>query len=393
MTGIAFVSQDSILPGIVHQLGGSDAILAFIPMLMMMGFTLPPLLTAGWIERQGRLMPMLRFFGLLQRLPFLLAALALYGLGSSHPKIVLWAVVACPALSGLMGGITIGAWMRVTSRTVPGKRRSSGMALRNLIAAGMGMVVGVWVEKMLLYFPGVKGFALLHGICFVFVMASYLVFLLTEEPHVDPLPPEHHKSFTQQLKWMFRTLKVDVPFRYYISSRMLNSFIFATIPFMAVYVLGMTGRPEAFTGRLLSCQMGGAILGNMFGGWLGDRHGCRKVLLAARLAFMALGLLLLFAQSATAFCAAFVLWGGTFGLQNIGEQTFLVEFARDKALPSYMAVAAFVQLISVLAVGFLSSALRAQGVGMSVLVLLSMSGAFLSLLILTFKVTDPRVSA
>lgn len=390
MSGMTFVSQDSILPGIVRQLGGSDRVLAFIPMLMMMGFTLPPLFTAGWIERKGRLMPILRFFGILQRLPFLLTALVLWGMGSSHPTIALWSVLACPVLSGLMGGITLGAWMRVTSRTVPGKRRSSGTALRNLFAAIMGMFAGVFVEKILIQHPGVQGFALLHGICFVFLVLSYITFLFTEEPHAEPLAKEHHKTFAQQLKGMGKTLKVDIEFRHYIFSRMLASLTFATVPFMAIHVLDMTGNPESFTGRLLSFQMAGAILGNVLGGWMGDRYGSRKVLLCARSSFLTLGILLLTANSETLFCFAFLLWGSTFGFQQIGEQTFLVEFAKDKGLPSYMAIAAFIQLVTVLGVGFLSSTLRTLSGSIWPVLLISMFGVSCSLLLLLFKIKDPR---
>jgi hypothetical protein len=103
-----------------------------------------------------------------------------------------------------------------------------------------------------------------------------------------------------------------------------------------------------------------------------------------------LGILLLTANSETLFCFAFLLWGSTFGFQQIGEQTFLVEFAKDKGLPSYMAIAAFIQLVTVLGVGFLSSTLRTLSGSIWPVLLISMFGVSCSLLLLLFKIKDPR---
>lgn len=391
ISGIAFVSQDTILPVIVRQLGGGDTILAFLPTLMLIGFALPPLLTAGWIERQGKLYPMLRLFGFFQRLPYLLAALAILIWGRDYPVAALVAAVVCPLLSGLVGGVTMGAWMQITARTVPGRRRSSGAAARNLIGALFGILAGITAEHVLSAYPGAAGFALLHGIAFGLLMASYAVFLLTDEPFAEPPPVHEHRSFLGQLTVFKETLGGDSTFQKYLVSQAGAFLVFATVPFLAVHSLSVTGLEENFTGRLLAFQMGGNIVGNLLGAWLGDRFGSLRSLLAARGAFLVAIVLALTGDTPLAFCLTFSFWGMTHALQMVGQQTFITEHAFGRRLPTYVGLAALVQLVAILGVGALSSTIRSQTDELWPVATLSAIGVIVSAFLLWTRVPDPRI--
>lgn len=390
MSGVAFVSQDSILPGIVRQLDGPDWLLAYIPMLMMVGFTLPTLFTAGWMDRQGVLMPLIRISGLFQRLPYLVTAIALLAFGHSHPSVALAAVVACPLISGLMGGLTISGWIRMTSRTVPGKKRSSASALRNLMAGVFGIGAGLLVEQVLDRFPPLTGFAILHAIAFGFLMLSYSVFLFTEEPYAEKSPAHAHHTLRGQWLRMLAILREDVSFRWYLVSRVLGATVFATVPFMAVTALEVTGRGESFTGRLLAFQMAGMIAGNIAGGVVGDRYGSRKVLLSTRGCFLVASILLMVAHTPLLFCLAFFLWGLTFSQQMIGEQTYVVEAAAGRPIPSYVALTSAMQLVTVLTMGVISQWMMGWGRGILPVALFSFSGAALSAILIKTRVPEPR---
>ena len=69
-------------------------------------------------------MPFVSITGVLQRIPYLFAALALYyAAGDGSLGLVLAAVVAAPIISGVAGGISLTAWQQLIARCVPENRR------------------------------------------------------------------------------------------------------------------------------------------------------------------------------------------------------------------------------------------------------------------------------
>ena len=227
---------------------------------------------------------------------------------------------------------------------------------------------------------------------FGFLTLSYIVFLFTDEPHMPKPPREAHHSFKGQFGRMRMILREDGEFRTYLMARILGTTVFATVPYMAVTALEVTGRPDAFTGRLLAFQMSGAILGNLLGGWLGDTLGSRRVLISARSSFMLSCACLLLLPTALGFCLAFLLWGMTRAQQVIGEQTFLVEISKGRPMPAYVGIASLAQLLSVLAMAGISLQLRKWFPGILPVALFSLAGMVGSAWLLKTRVREPRGS-
>lgn len=391
--GLSFVALDTVLPTIAHSLQGSDSIIAFLPMAMMLGFYVPPLFTAHWLERLGRLMPTLRFYSLLQRLPYAVAALALWFMAGDSPGLALAAVAAAPLISGVFGGITVAAWFRLTSRMVPGKRRSSATAWRNMIAAIAGIGAGLIVEKVFSHLPGAPGFALLHALAFGGLMLSYVVFCMSDEPDVPPPPREDHKSLVQQLRSLPAALRDDPGFRYYALSRAFGSLVYVTIPFMAIHAANVTGAGPSLAGKLLAWQMGGVIVGNSLGAWLGDRHGSRAVLVATQAASLLMLAVFAMSSSPSGHGLAFALWGIGTSMQMIGEGTFLTEHASGPRMPTYISLSFLAALSGMLAAGGTSALLRHLSETIGPLVSVSCGGVALALVLLIAKTPEPRHSA
>jgi MFS family permease len=378
------------LPTLAHALGGSDSLIAFLPMAMIIGYGVPPLFTAHLFERMGRLMPTLKVSGPVQRLPYAIAALTLWFAGKDSPGVALVAVALAPLVCGLVGGITVAAWFRLTAVMVPGTRRSSGSAMRNMIAAFAGIGAGFAVQAIFSRLPGPPGFAVLHAVAFAILMLSYAVFCFSEEPDFSPLPSADHRSLTQQLRSIPGILRADRNFRFYAVGRVCGNLVYVTIPFMAIHAAKITGAGPALAGNLLAWQMGGSIVGNTLGGWMGDRFGSRSVLLTSYVAALAMLIVCVTSTGAGGFCFAFALWGMAASLQMIGDGTFLAEQGFGRRMPTYVSLSALASLTGMLASGATGSLLRHLTEGIVPLVAVSVVGVGLALLLFVTVIREPR---
>jgi MFS family permease len=77
MGALSFVSASTLLPTVVRSLRGPDWLISMMPVMMAVGALLPPVFTAHVIDRLRRYMPLLLVTGVFQRVPYLLAGLAL----------------------------------------------------------------------------------------------------------------------------------------------------------------------------------------------------------------------------------------------------------------------------------------------------------------------------
>ncbi len=129
MGGVAFLQPETVMPKMVEQLGGRSAIIAIMPALLPAAFAMAGLFVSPLVERLTRFKPWVMTFGLLQRLPYLVAGLLLWFMQDAGPWL-LPVVVLTPVISGLIGGIGVVAWMEMVTRMVPERVRAAGWAAR-----------------------------------------------------------------------------------------------------------------------------------------------------------------------------------------------------------------------------------------------------------------------
>ncbi len=336
--GLAFVAANSVLPRIVDLLGGPAWVIGLTPVLTMIGFNVLPILTAHLVESMERVKPLLMLAGVFQRLPYLLAGLLLYYLGDSRSEIVLWVVVATPLMSGLAGGLIVTAWQELVAKTVPNNRRSSIFATRNIISAAIGIGAGGTVAAVLDQVPGIRGYALLHLIAFGFLLLSYLVFMNIREGRHEQRSSAAHRRLRDNVAEAISILGGDRKLQRYVTTVPLVSAMYVMVPFLPIYTLEATGRPDSFLGLLVTAQMVGGITGNAIAGYLGDRFGGRSVMLLGR------GLLVgacVWAATATqswAFVAVFFLMGWGLSSNMVGQSTMAIEFCPFQKRSTYLAI-------------------------------------------------------
>lgn len=384
--GIAFVYPFTVLPTMIKGLGGPAWLISLMPVMMWLGLFLPPILTAHWIDRLHRYMPLLLVSGTFQRLPFLLAGWAL--LAGASGSVMLAAVALAPLVSGIVGGISIAAWQGLVAKCVTERRRSSMFAIRFAVTCVIGLAAGYAVKLILHHWPGATGYGILHMAAFAALVVSYFLFALIREPRLAP--PEHeHLSLWENLSVMPALVLRDRPFALYLVSRIFRGSMFIVTPFLAIYAQEVVQRPESYVGQLLVVQMIGAIAGNLLAGYVGDRLGGKIVSQASLVVFVGLSVWAGFAARSVEFQMIFFLFGFAFFANEVGSHTLMLEICPARKRATYLSLTSLVNLPGLLLAAWISTRLWEPGRNFTGLVVATVIGLLLSIACLA-PIHEPR---
>lgn len=387
--GVVFVAADTVMPAMINSLGGSDWLIALMPQMMMLGFLLPPLMTAHRVERMDRLKGFILLCGAFQRLPFLLAALALIFFADSHPGMVLLLAAFVPMLSGLAGGVSIGAWLEMTSRLIPARRRSSGTAIRCISGAVIGIGAGEIIRQTLEAHPGPVGFGILHLWAFGVLCLSFISFCLFKEVPKPFDANRPKRNLVENLRAMPALLRSDPLYRRFITVRILSSAPFVLTPFLGLHAVSVTGGNGAFLGAIVQAQTLGGIVGNIASGWMGDRYGGRLPMKWSQVGYLLVCIGAVFSHSEWAFLLTYLLLGAAQSGYLVGQQTLAIELSPDDRRPSYFALISVILFVGMLFIAGLSTLLQtlfASVIPAAIVVAIAMIGAHFML----EKIPEPR---
>ncbi|MBN2713835.1 MAG: hypothetical protein JXR97_15565 [Planctomycetes bacterium] len=356
MGGIAFVNASTLLPTAVKEMNGPNWLVALMPILMGIGFLLPPIFTAHLIERLDKFKPVCIITGIFQRLPFLFAGLLLiYMTDQSNTTLVLLAMALAPLFSGIFGGLSVTAWQQLLLRTIPPSRRSSIFAWRFIISCVIGIGAG-WVVKFELERnPGPYGYGMLHLYTFAFLAISMIIFTTIREATDRIEPRKKRKGLIENLRLMPKFVTQDRNLRYFLIMKAFGNMCFIMVPFMAIYARAVLQKPESFLGDLQIAFMVGAFAGNFISGWVGDHYGCRPVIWFSSLSFIGIAIWSIFAHSDIEFLAIFTLFGVGSYAGQIGWSVLNLDICQGDNRASYLAIMSFINIPTLL----LASALAA----------------------------------
>lgn len=352
--GLAFLNPGTVLPIILSTLGSADWLIAFSPMLMQIGFRLPPLFLVAYIERLHNMKRLIMTAGIFQRIPFFIAGVVLYLIGQDKvdPHWGITAVTLGFFCSGLFGGISQPAWMEYVAKTIPENRRASMWALRNIIGRSFGFLAGFLITGILDRYPGPTGFSWLFFMTFVMVMLSYAIFAMTQEstlpPKRDPATKTNPFSFMASLPELLRQ---DAQLPLFLSLALVKNGLFIVMPFLSIHAISTLEASKSILGSLVIFQMAGAILGNFIGGWIGDRRGGKAVLALGATTLFALCLWTPFASHHAEFLTIFCLFGFCGAWLNMGMMILNLDRAPVNRRIAHMALFNLVQMAGMLLAG------------------------------------------
>ena len=233
--GLSFASFTTVLPALAVRLGASNAAIGLIPAIQMVGWSLPGILVANYVEGLNRKLPHVIRYTVFERLPLALMAIVVFLFAASNPIATLIFLFLSLAMMSLVGGIVLPAWFGIITKIVPVNIRGRFFAWTNTIGAGLGLLASAAVGFLINSFS----YPLSYVSCLAFASACLwigFVFLFrVREPELRT--DRVSASLREYIARLPTILRGDVDLSRFLVARLVASLGTMAVGFYAVYAL------------------------------------------------------------------------------------------------------------------------------------------------------------
>jgi len=273
---LGFASFSTVIPLFVSTLTDSAILIGLIPAIHVVGWQLPQLFTSHRVSQQKRYKPMVMFFTVHERWPFLGLAIVSWFVPKIGPEIALTLTFILLIWQGLGGGLTATAWQSMIGKIIPAARWGIFFGFQSGAANLLAFISAITAGVILTNNVPTTGFTLCFFIASIAFIISYVVIAFTrEESSIPKTRPIEGKIFWKDLQAI---LKRDINFRWFVVVRILAQLGTVGFAFYSVYVVRFYGVNEATAGILTGIMMVTQTVFNLVMGWLGDRWSHRGVM-------------------------------------------------------------------------------------------------------------------
>ncbi|MGQ9630560.1 MAG: MFS transporter [bacterium] len=334
MTGMSFVSVTTILPAFVRHFTSSNVLIGLIPAFRTVGYFLPQLAIANYVERLTLKKPFVLLTGVAERLPWLLLAATTFFILKFPPVwgIALFFVLYVAAPLG--GGLATPAWLDMIAKVIPQRRRGRFAGLSNFLGGILGMVGASLTVYILERYAFPENFAICFLIAFLFTSISWVSLSLTREP-AHPVADEKH-SFGVYARQLGKLLKEDRNYSIFLVASVFLSFSGMAPAFFTVNAIGRLnlsgGEVGGFTFFLVMSQ----TIFTLLWGYLGDRKGYKIVIILGVLCNISASILAILANSVYLFYGLFSAIGSAMSAEMIANLNIVLEFGPPEKRPTYI---------------------------------------------------------
>ena len=350
--GMAFANPDTIMPVFLSNFTASKVVIGLFSSLMgslgSIVSALPQMIVANRLENKIHKIHVLRLAIVIRALCWGFLSLITYLFAVSHPKLTLCLVFFLLFTFTFMGGIATIPFMDIWGKSLPSTLRGRFFGHRQfwggIVAIGTGSLAAAVLSQKHIPFP--KNFSLLFLLAFVLISISYVALGSVKEP-VEEVYKER-LAFREFLTKAFGILKSDSNYRRFLYVQILSGAGALALPFYILYAKDILKIKLGMVGILLLAQMVGSVLSNLIWGYLADFAGSRKVIqISSFVGFMAP--LIAFgispSQPKSFLLLLFVLTGFFITGRQIAKSNFLLDIARAKKRPTYVAISGSVSII------------------------------------------------
>ena len=386
--GLSFASFTTVLPALAVRLGASNAAIGLIPAIQMVGWSLPGILVANYVEGLNRKLPHVIRYAVFERLPLALLAIVVFLFAASNPIATLIFLFLSLAMMALVGGIVLPAWFGVITKIVPVNIRGRFFAWTNTIGAGLGLLASAAVGFLINSFP----YPLSYVSCLAFASACLwigFVFLFrVREPELRT--DRVSTSLREYIARLPTILRGDVDLSRFLVARLVASLGTMGVGFYAVYALNDLKLAEwqmgAFNFILLATQMVSSVVF----GTLADRFG-HKIVITVGTGSLGIASLAAVLSSEVWWLIylAFVAVGATYATMGVSVFNILLEYAPSGQQPTYTALAGLLLSPTTFAAPIIGG-LLADAVGYQAMFWLSTAISLVAVFLFIFYVRDPR---
>jgi len=395
-TGLAFVSQTTVLPSFISQLTDSAPLIGLASTIMTGAWLLPQLIAASYLADKEHKKPYMMLPAAIGRPVFLLLAGVLFLAGDRSPTLILGLFFIGLAVFMSTDALVAVAWFDILSKAIPPTRRGRlfgiGQFLSGLLTVGAGALVNALLGPQGPPFP--NNYALLFflaGLCF---LASLLTMIFLREP-VKP-------TQVKRLPWnaflpkLLTVLRENRSFSLVTVLRLLTGLNGIAMPFYVVYATVELQLGIGAIGLFLSAQVVGGILAGFVWGYLNERSGSKIVIQCSAVIALASPLLALLmgpigrlagASTIYVYSLIFLAIGALNSSYMPGFINFILELAPAEERATYIALTN--TLCGVLMVVPFLGGWLLQATSYPVLFAVTAAGIAVGL-VLTFRLEEPR---
>jgi MFS family permease len=384
--GYSFIAPAVILPLFVSHFTDSKLLIGAIAMIGSSGWFLPQLFTSNWVEQ----MPVkkdapVRLGFYTERVPiFLMPFSAMLALIS--PGLALISFFFLFTWHSVGAGFVAVAWQDMIAKVIPLRRRGIFMGITTLGGNLTGVLGAVLASYFLDQYVFPTGYTINFSIAAGFILLSwFFLALVREKPMKSTNVPQTNRQYWLNLPSIIRS---DRNFMWFLSSQVIGALSGMAWAFLAVYTMQHFSLSDGQTGIFNSYLLIGQSLGNLAGGLLGDRLGYKRALIFGNSCSILALIFTLFAPSATWMGLVFFLRGIALGSLWLAS-LIVLEFSSPDIRPTYIGVnntlLGITAMIAPLLGGFL-----AEVSGYNFLFAIASVMSILSLVVLVFRVRDPR---
>ncbi len=346
-SALSVSSISTILPLFISHITKENWLISLLVSVRALGSFLPILLVASFAERRQRLKSTMLYLTVLERLPFLLLAIAAVSLTQINSAAMLIFFFLMIFLQAAGGGLTYTPWLDIVSRAIPEQMR--GRFLGGWV--GAGNVLGIFGAALATYFIAnffwPINFALCFLASFILVSISFVLLALIKEP---PREMVHQQQYANTAKpkfyaWvadMYTVIAQDKPFRRYLLISTVYGAAQIGMGLIAISALKQAHLSSAEVGIDTPIVAASLMLGYFLWGFIGDHLGHRTTLVWSSV-FGALSMLFaLLAHSFILVTLAFICYGLNASGFQLSQMTFVLEFGPPARRPVYLGLASLI---------------------------------------------------
>lgn len=384
--GYSFIAPGVILPLYVSHYTSSTFLIGLVTVISTMGYFLPQLFTANWVQRLPvkKVLPV--NVGLFtERLPLFLLPLAAL-IFANNPRLALILFFLLFAWHSFGAGIIAVAWNDMIAKIIPIERRGRFMGITGFGGQTMGVVGASLAAWLLDHYAFPRGYVYSFAIGAFFIFISWIFIAQTRElPVKTQEKPVPNREFWSKLPAL---LKSDPNFSRFVLCMIVVNLSGLGWGFLAVYTMKHWNLLDGDVSLYNITLLVGMAAGNVVFGWLADRRGYKLVIeISACVAILAI-ILTILSPSAIWFHLVFLLRGISAGGFFLGTMIAL-EFGPVAVRPTYIGLnntsSGIITGVAPVIGGLLAGTIGYSGMFQVAAVL-----GCLGLVILHFLVMEPR---
>jgi MFS family permease len=384
--GSSFLGPAVILPLFVSHYTENTLLIGLIAMIGSVGYFLPQLFTANWVEG----MPIKKIgpvvYGLyLERLPLILLPIAVLFF-KDIPVLALLSLFVFYCWHCFGAGSIAVAWNDMIAKIMPVEKRGLFFGSTNFVGSTTGILGASVAAWLLSLFDFPRGFVINFALAGLFVAISWIFISLTREvPQVTRQEKVSTRDYWRKLP---EILKKDVNFSRFLLVQSVLGLSGMLWGFIAVYSQQTWNLSDGRVGIYATVMLVGQSLANLAFGTFADRKGYKIVFEISALASVLSIFCAVLARNPDLFYIVFFLRGistGGFYLSSM----MVFEFSSPETRPTYIGLNnTLIGLISSLTP--MIGGLLAEWTSYRSMFVISLVPAVLGLIMLRTMVREPR---